>query len=130
MGAATSAPVGAYVISFNVIAERFNVSRHRPAYVDCRSQACQNATVSSCIRHASATGMRRTGPAGPVRRTRPRICPAVSVNSACTSPCSSTRGVASRSSSGSPIRLTVSAVVDPWKTAPSSVSRVSDVSRA
>ncbi|GAB3339097.1 hypothetical protein GCM10027452_12030 [Micromonospora halotolerans] len=32
VGAAIIAPVGAYVISFNVMAERSTISRHRPEY--------------------------------------------------------------------------------------------------
>ena len=34
-------PVGSYVISFSVMAERSSVSRHRPLYVDWASQRRQ-----------------------------------------------------------------------------------------
>ena len=41
VGAATSAPVGAYVISLRVIAERVTISRQRPVYVDRSSHSRQ-----------------------------------------------------------------------------------------
>jgi hypothetical protein len=128
VGAATNPPEGAYVMSFNVIAERFSISRQRPKYVDCDSQVRQNATVSSKSRHASATRTSRTGPADPVSSIRPRICPADRGTSAWTSP-SSTRYRANRSSSGSRIRWTVIAASPASKTAPFSVTCVSCCAR-
>jgi len=50
VGAATGAPVGAYVVSLSVTADRDTISRHRPAYVEWFSQWCQNSDVVSNMR--------------------------------------------------------------------------------
>jgi hypothetical protein len=86
VGAATIAPVGAYVSSLRVSAERCTISRQRPLYRERRSQPRQNATVASNSAAMSAPEYGIGISPGSTRSsTKVAVCPARRVMRARTS---------------------------------------------
>src|SRR5580658_791212 len=85
VGAATMAPVGAKVSSFNASAERITISRHRPRYWQRETQCFQYAMVS--CRALSANDVGSSMGAESLSRywqTKVALCLAWSVKSAIT----------------------------------------------